>query len=521
MLGAACLAATSPAAIATSNTAITIAGDGIGGWLGDGGPAVYSRLYSPWGIARLADGSILVADYSNHRIRKISSTGVITTVVGTGVQGYAGDGGSAQLARLNQPTDIAVAPDGVTFYIADSANRRVRRVDASGVITTVAGTGTDSSTGDFGPASSATLRLPGGLGVAASGDLYIADTNAHRVRHVFAGGGLVSGAETIETVAGNGTQAFAGDNGPATAASLSAPYDVLPISGGEVLIADYSNGRVREVDAFGVIRTVVGGGPCAGALGTCGDGGLATNAFVSRPVALATDGAGGYLVVDDNYARIRHVNASSIITTVFGDGTTCDGRTICGDGGSAETAALWVPRGVVAAPDGTIYVSDFNQNRIRARVLDPEPTGPTGGQGPAGSSGPQGPAGTVGAAGTSGANGGTGADGARGSDGVNGSTGARGANGSGPGLAVSLAASRISLRAKQRDRVRAFVSSAAELTAVVYKRGRRVRTLRRSVKRAGIVRIAVGSLRRGDYRLVVTASAGDQRSQDRTTLRVR
>ncbi len=196
-----------PSVALAGNTIVTVAGTGTAGVTGDGGQAVLATLNTPRGIAELGDGSYLIADTTNNRIRKVSTTGVITTVVGTGVAGSAGDGLAATLATLSSPRDVAVAPDGVTYYIADGAGNRIRAVDSAGVITRVAGTGTASSTGDGAAATSATINSPSGLSVDSAGNLYIAETTGNRIRRIAADSGtLVTGAGNITTVAGTGAR---------------------------------------------------------------------------------------------------------------------------------------------------------------------------------------------------------------------------------------------------------------------------------------------------------------------------
>jgi sugar lactone lactonase YvrE len=187
-----------------------VAGSGLAGYGGDGGPAASAQLNGPRGIALGSAGDLYIADTNNHRIRRVNPAGVITTVAGTGTAGIGGDGGPATSARLSSPLGIAVDLGG-NLYIADSGNHRVRQVTAAGVITTVAGTGTVGSSGDGGPATSAQLRSPNGVAVDAAGILYIADSYNNRIRQVTSAGIIV-------TVAGTGTEGYGGDEGAAEAA---------------------------------------------------------------------------------------------------------------------------------------------------------------------------------------------------------------------------------------------------------------------------------------------------------------
>jgi RHS repeat-associated protein len=217
----------------------TLAGTGVPGYSGDGGPATAARLYSPSGVAVAADGSVLIADPGNHRIRRIGPDGLITTLVGTGVYGYSGDGGPATRAQLRSPYGVAVAPDG-SVLIADSNNHRIRRVGPDGLITTLAGTGVQGYSGDGGPATQATFGRPYGVAVAPDGSVLIADAGNHRIRRVGPDG-------LMTTLAGTGVQGYSGDGGPATRATFWYPYGVAVAPDGSVFIADSANSRIRRV----------------------------------------------------------------------------------------------------------------------------------------------------------------------------------------------------------------------------------------------------------------------------------
>jgi sugar lactone lactonase YvrE len=237
----------SPAGVIT-----TVAGDGIAGYGGDGGQATSARLDFPDGVAVDPHGDLFIADTLNNRVREVSPSGVITTVAGNGIAGYSGDGGQATSAELDNPTGVAVGPEGV-LYIADEANERVREVHANGLITTVAGTGVIGFSGDGGPAGSAELNTPASVATDAQGDLYIADASNWRVRKVDASG-------TITTIAGNGIAGFSGDGGQATSAEISFPRGVAVDPAGNVYIADLNNYRVRKVTPDGRISSIAGNG---------------------------------------------------------------------------------------------------------------------------------------------------------------------------------------------------------------------------------------------------------------------
>lgn len=227
----------------------TVAGTGVQDDGGDGGAAASTPLSSPAGVAVDAAGNLYIADWANHRVRKVSQ-GIVTTVAGNGTNGAGGDGGPAVKAQLSSPSGVAIGPGG-ELYIADLNNARVRRV-ANGIVTTVAGSGAYGYAGDNGPATRAQLSNPAAVAVDAAGDLYIADLHNACVRKVSKG--------VITTVAGNGTAGYSGDGGPATAARLAWPRGVAVDAAGSLFIADHRNSCVRKV-ANGVITTVAGKGP--------------------------------------------------------------------------------------------------------------------------------------------------------------------------------------------------------------------------------------------------------------------
>ena len=286
----------------------TVAGSGRRGSGGDGGPATRASLDTPSGIALLPDGSFVFTDAGNDRVRRVSRDGIITTVAGTGQRGFGGDGGPATQARLDTPTGIVAAADG-GFFFADSENDRVRAVSPSGLISTVAGTGSRGLRGDGGPALAAQLAFPSGLDATEDGSLLIADALNNRVRFVARDG-------TIRTVAGSGPIGvperpnFGGDGGPATSARLNAPVDVAGTTDGGFLIADSANNRIRQVSPGGTIRTVAGSGgvdPRRANAAFGGDGGLAVRARLGTPGGVAAEGNGGFLIADTLNNRIRFV----------------------------------------------------------------------------------------------------------------------------------------------------------------------------------------------------------------------
>jgi sugar lactone lactonase YvrE len=354
-------------------TITTMAGNGIGGYSGDNGPATSAYLYYPSGIAVDSSGNIYIADSSNNRVRKVDVGGTITTVAGNGTFGCSGDNGPATSASLNYPSGIAVDSSGNTF-IADRFNSRIRKVNTAGIITTVAGYGTGGYSGDNGPATSASLNTPADVAVDLSGNIYIADSDNSRVRKVDTTG-------IITTVAGNDTWGFSGDGGPATFASLRAPFGASVDSSGNIYIADMYNHCIRKVDTFGIITTVAGNGMA----GYSGDNGPATSASLNNPTDVAVDSSGNIYISDQDNNRVRKVDASGIIITSAGNGIA----EYSGDNGPATAAGLSALSRVAVDSSGNIYIASNN----RIRKVDTGGTITTvAGNGIAGYSGDNGPA---------------------------------------------------------------------------------------------------------------------------------
>ncbi len=333
----------------------TFAGTGTPGFLGDGGLATAARLYGPTGVAVDGSGNVYIADYYNSRIRRVAaSTGVITTVAGSATTGYGGDSGPATAAQLYYPFSVNLDSSG-NIYIADTNNHRVRKVTAAtGIITTIAGTGTAGYNGD-GPATGATLYNPSGVAVDVSGNVYIADRYNYRVRKVTAATGIIS------TVVGTGTGGFSGEAGPGINAQLNQPLGGAIDSAGNLYFADYYNQRIRKlIVATGIVSTVAG----SGFAGFEGDGGMATAGALQYPTAVAVDGAGAMYIADYYNHRVRKVAAPTVRTLVM---TTVAGDGVAGYNGDgpAVTARLYNPRGVAVDGAGNLYIADFNSARIR------------------------------------------------------------------------------------------------------------------------------------------------------------
>jgi len=367
LIGCAGVLAAGAAPSAQAASTSLVAGTGVVGYAGDGGPAVQALLNHPRGMAALPGGGFLIADAFADVVRRVGPDGIISTVAGTGTRGYGGDDGPATRAQLALPHAVAVIPGG-GFLIADALNRRIRRVGADGVITTVAGTGVKGFSGDGGPATQAQIADPRGMAAFADGSFLIADTDNARVRFVstagvistVAGNGLFSGTApamkgacqatgsavagqmrpygvepvpgsaaflvtdygdncvrrvssvvggTISTVAGNGVAGFGGDGGPATAAQLDQPHNATVMHDGTVLIADTLNNRVRAVHADGTIQTAAG----TGTAGAAGLGGPPTALQLNAPKAMLPYGT-GYLIADAGNARVVLVSHSATHT---------------------------------------------------------------------------------------------------------------------------------------------------------------------------------------------------------------
>ncbi|MGE0885897.1 MAG: BACON domain-containing carbohydrate-binding protein [Blastocatellales bacterium] len=336
---------------------ITVVGNGVFGTAGDGDQAAAAQMSRPWQIAFDGSGNLYVTDTDNHTVRKVAPDGIITTIAGTpGLSGFSGDGGLAIEARLNAPIGVAVDGSG-NVYISEAGNNRIRKVTAAdGKISTIAGTGSGSYGGDGGPAVAASLNFPYGLTLDKDGNLFVCDFSNHRVRKINAADGMIS------TVAGTGSAGFNGDGQPGRQAALASPINVAFDADGNMIIADSGNNRIRKVNASdGQINTIVG----TGSSGFSGDGGPANQARIVSPAGVIFDGEGNLYFADRGNSRVRKVAAGTeIITTIAGVGLPG----FNGDGLAALASRLNVPNTIAIDQAGNVYIGDRENLRVRRIV---------------------------------------------------------------------------------------------------------------------------------------------------------
>lgn len=409
----------------------TVVGIGVAGYTGDGGPAAQAQLNTPSGVAVARDGTLYVTDAGNHVVRKVDTNGIITTIAGTGVSGFSGNGGPAKSAQVYTPSGIAVDSLGRVFF-ADFNNRMVRRIDLDGTIHTVAGTGVfgDVTTGAY--ALSANLYYAGDTQFDSQGRLLVTDIlNARvvRVEHdgtlkVIAGStagvfahegrgvleatfGSVPGIAmdsrgrihladqfshrvlrfeedgVVVTVAGTGVAGFTGDGGPATQARLNGPYNVEFDALDRMYIIDLNNARIRRIDEQGIITTVAG----SGTAGFAGDNGPATSARINQPWDVDAQPDGSFIVTDTLNHRVRHVGTDGVIRTIAGTGANLNSA----DGGLATASAVASPTSVGMDAAGRVVFAEYGTARIRRIETDGTLTTLAGAGLPSGYAGDGGP----------------------------------------------------------------------------------------------------------------------------------
>ncbi len=342
-----------------AQTITTVAGSGIEGYAGDGGKATAAKIHWPQAIALDKKENIYIADADNNVIRRIDAvTGIVTTVAGngylcgTGSGDYSGDNGPATVAHLNQPTGVAIDTAG-NIFIADSKNHCVRKVNKAGVITTVAGTGVPGFSGDNSPATGSRLNQPTRVAVDTFGNIFITDVQNHRIRKVDA-------SANIFTVAGTGLPGYSGDGAGASAAQLFYPIDVAVDKRGNLYIADELNNCIRKVDMISGIITTIAGNSTVPAF--TGDGGPATDARLYDPTGIAVDTFGNVYISDMGNFRVRVIDTvTGIIHTIAGT----DSAGYNGDKRPATTARLSLPQGLALNPKGSLFIADQGNDRIR------------------------------------------------------------------------------------------------------------------------------------------------------------
>ena len=331
----------------------TIAGTGVSGSAGDGGPGEEAQVGNPFGVVIGPDGALYICEVDTHRVRRLDlGTNVISTVAGSGRKGYAGDGGPALEADLNEPYEIRFAANG-DMYFVEMRNNIVRKVDAaSGTISTVAGTGEAGYSGDGGPAVEAQLHDPHSIDLDGQGSLYIADIKNHRVRRVDLTTGLIS------TFAGTGEQAPTPDGAPLEGTPLNGPRAIAFDSQGDMLLALREGNAVYRIAMKEKTLHHIAG---TGEGGYTGDGGPAKQALLSGPKGISVGPEGGVYIADTESHTIRRIDLTSgVIETVVGDGSRHDGPD-----GDPLGCGLARPHGVFVGSDGAVYIGDSENHRVR------------------------------------------------------------------------------------------------------------------------------------------------------------
>jgi len=329
----------------------TVAGGGTNN-PGDGGQAIDCELNSPTGVAVDASGNFYICERDAHRVRKVSTDGIITTFAGTGVAGYSGDGGMATAAMLNRPYHIVVDAIGNVLF-SEGNNHCIRKVNSTGVISTIAGTGNSGFNGDGILATVAQLNSPSGIAIDNANNIYIADFDNNRVRKV-------NNFGIITTIVGTGATLYNGDNIPATNANLWAPAGVVIDNANNLFITDYRHHRIRKVNSSGIITTIAGNG----SFGFSGDSYAATTAQLNGPIGICSDGIGNVFFSDVHNKRVRKINNDGVISTIAGNGLSG----FAGDGGLATLARV-ASLGLAFDNVGSLLVCDYPISISRVRRI--------------------------------------------------------------------------------------------------------------------------------------------------------
>lgn len=327
----------------------TFAGNGTAASTGDGLFATAASFNNLAAVYYHTSGEIYVVEYTGCKIRKISTSGIVSTFAGNGINGFGGDGGPATAASFSNPIDF-LADNSGNFYVIDNGNQRIRKINAAGIITTIAGNGTTGYSGDGGPSPASTLHDPSRMTIDGAGNIFFADAVNNVIRKISTTG-------IITTLVGNGTPAFAGDGGPATNASLSQPLGVAIDGNGNMYIADGNNHRIRKVNTAGIISTFAG----TGAVGYTGDGGPATAATMNYPNGVTCDQTCNVYFTDWYGHKVRKITYSGTISTVVGTGVAG----FSGDTGPALSAQLNGPNNLTFDYSGNLYIPEYYNNRVR------------------------------------------------------------------------------------------------------------------------------------------------------------
>lgn len=333
----------------TAQVITTIVGDGRAVYGGDGGFASKASISTPYGMAIDKNGNLYICDSQGGKIRKVNTSGFISTIAGWGAAGMSGEGGPATAAKLNFPIGIVIDKSGNIIF-SDSYNNRIRKIDTAGIITTIAGTGVAGYTSDDTLAIHSRLNVPSGLALDDAGNLYVADRMNHRIRKIDTAG-------VITTVAGDGNPRIQGDGKAATLASINRPNDVKITPDGALIIADTYGNAIRKIKEDGKIFTIAGTGD--GYSGFGGDEGVIGESRLAGPFALAVDKTGNIYVADRNNNRIRRIDVTGAIKTVVGNGA----GTSSGDGRLAIEATVSSPSSLAVDDAGNLYIGEGNKVR--------------------------------------------------------------------------------------------------------------------------------------------------------------